>query len=66
MKKRISFTLAGAFFGAFFGAGTGIVGAFGGISGLIVFTILGGIVGFLATPDISRLASRISKNQNKG
>jgi len=61
MVRRLVGTIVGALIGAFLGAGTGIVGAFGGISGLIVFALIGGTIGFLATPNISKLGSRVAR-----
>jgi hypothetical protein len=58
-------TVVGALIRAFLGAGTGIVGAFGGVSGLIVFTAIGGVIGFLATPDFSSLGKRVRKMRGK-
>lgn len=55
MKLRIFGSLAGCLLGAFLGTGTGIVGWFGGISGVLVFTMLGGLIGFLAAPDSKRV-----------
>lgn len=66
MFGRLIWTFAGAFIGGFLGAGTGIVGAFGGAPGLIVFAVIGGVIGFLATPDISRLGKRVGKLRGKG
>jgi predicted lipid-binding transport protein (Tim44 family) len=65
--KRLIGTLVGALVGAFLGAGMGIVGAFGGISGLTVFTIIGAFIGFLAVPDIQKIGSRFGnlRGQNK-
>jgi len=65
MFGRLTWTIIGAFIGAFLGAGTGIVGAFGGVPGLIVFAVIGGVIGFLATPDISRLGKRVRKMRGK-
>ena len=66
MLSRLVWTFVGALMGAFFGAGTGIVGAFGGVSGLIVFTAIGGVIGFFAGPDISGFAKRIIRLFRKG
>ena len=67
MVGRVAWTIVGLLLGAFLGAGTGIAGAFGGVSGLTVFALIGGVIGFLASPDISRLAGRfwISRNKDK-
>ncbi|MEE4210263.1 MAG: hypothetical protein V2I43_13480 [Parvularcula sp.] len=66
MLGRLIWTFVGALIGASLGAGTGIVGAFGGVSGLIVFTAIGGVIGFFAAPDISRFAKRIVRLFRKG
>lgn len=65
MFSRLIWTVVGASVGAFFGAGTGIVGGFGGVPGLIVFTVIGGVIGFLATPDINRIRKRFGKMRGK-
>jgi outer membrane lipoprotein SlyB len=65
MFSRLIWTVVGAFVGAFLGAGTGIVGAFGGVPGLIVFAVIGGVIGFLATPDINRIRKRFGKTRRK-
>jgi len=55
MKFRIFGSLAGCLLGAFLGSGTVIVGGFGRIFGVLVFTVLGGLIGFLAVPDSKRV-----------
>jgi len=55
MVARLIWAAVGALIGAFLGAGTGIVGSFGGVSGLIVFALIGGVVGLFAAPDIQRI-----------
>ena len=65
MFSRLIWTVVGAFVGAFLGEGTGIVGAFGGVPGLIVFAAIGGVIGFLATPDIHRIRKRFGKMRGK-
>jgi hypothetical protein len=65
MFCRLTWTIIGAFIGAFLGAGTGIVGAFGGVPGLIVFAVIGGVIGFLATPDIHRIGKRFGRTRRR-
>lgn len=65
MVKRLIWTFVGAVVGAFLGAGTGIVGAFGGVPGLIVFTVIGGVIGLLATPDINKIGNRFGRLRGK-
>lgn len=65
MRNRIIGIVVGAICGAFLGAGTGVVGAFGGASGLIVFALIGGIVGLLAVPDAVRLAAKLRHLRKK-
>jgi len=65
MLKRLLLTIIGALVGAFLGAGTGIVGAFGGTPGIMLFSVIGGIIGFLGTPDILRLSERFSKKRKR-
>ncbi len=65
MRKRLLWTFLGALIGAFLGAGTGVVGSFGGVSGLIVFAVMGGVIGFFAAPDIQRIINRIAEKRNK-
>lgn len=52
MIDRLIWTFVGALAGAFLGAGTGIVGAFGGVSGFMVFTSIGGVIGFFLLPQM--------------
>jgi F0F1-type ATP synthase assembly protein I len=72
MKKiqaEIYSRLIGIFFGiligAFFGSGTGVVGSFGGEKGVIVFAVIGGIVGFFIVPDAVRCITQIVNLRNK-
>lgn len=65
MLSRLIWTFAGAVVGAFLGAGTGIVVAFGGVPGIIVFAVIGGAIGFFATHDISRLGRLIGSLHGK-
>lgn len=65
MRNRIIGIVVGAICGAFLGAGTGVVGEFGGVSGLIVFALIGGIVGFFAVPDAVRLTARLGRLRKK-
>jgi hypothetical protein len=62
MVGRLVWTIVGALVGAFFGAGVGIAGAGVAFSGLTIFAVIGGVIGFLATPDISALARRFWRN----
>lgn len=57
MKRRIAGISIGATIGALLGAGTGIVGGFGGVSGMFVFAVIGGIIGLLAVPDARQIGS---------
>lgn len=66
MLGRLIWTSLGALIGAYSGAGTGIVGAFGGVAGLLVFTVIGGVIGFFAASDISRFAKRTVRMFRKG
>lgn len=59
MRNRIIGIVVGATCGAFLGAGTGVAGAFGGESGLTVFTLIGGLMGFFAVPDAIWLLTKI-------
>ncbi|MDA0924111.1 MAG: hypothetical protein O3A97_05905 [Proteobacteria bacterium] len=59
-------TFLGALICGYFGAGTGIVGAFGGSKGLIIFAAIGGVLGFFAAPDILWLLKRIVRTFTKG
>ncbi len=57
-------TISGAVIGAWFGASIGIA-AFGtAINGSVPFFFIGGIIGFLATPDLSRLFQKTSKKKD--
>lgn len=65
MRHRIIGIVVGAICGAFLGAGTGVVGAFGGVSGLNVFALIGGIVGFFGVPDAVRLTAKLGRLRKK-
>ena len=57
-------TISGALIGAWLGASTGIA-AFGtAINGSVPFFFIGGIIGFLAEPDLSRLFQTTSKKKD--
>ena len=57
-QNRFIGIVVGAVCGAFLGVGTGVVGAFGGVSGLIVVALIGGIVGFFAVNNVVRLTEK--------
>jgi len=63
MKRRIIGVIVGALCGVLLGGGTGIVGAFGGLPGVYVFVILGAVIGFFATPDISRFLKHFKNDK---
>ena len=63
MNARMLGMLGGGLLGLAFGSGTGIVGLFGGVAGVFVFTPIGAIWGFSAGPDIARFISNwLSRN----
>lgn len=67
--SKIAFRIVGIAFGAiigtFLGAGTGVVGSFGGVKGVIAFASIGGIVGFFAVPDFVRFMEQIGHLRKK-
>jgi len=61
MKIRLIGIVLGVILGLLLGGGTGIVGAFGGVAGVYVFSILGAIIGFFAAPDITNFWRKLRR-----
>jgi hypothetical protein len=63
MKFRLIGISLGSLLGIFLGMGTGVVGAFGGFQGVLVFGLLGAVMGFLAVPDVKRYLLRFRSKE---
>lgn len=63
--SRLIGIIFGILIGAFLGAGTGVVGSFGGMKGITVFSFIGGVVGFFIVPDAIRFTKKIGNLRNK-